>query len=263
MRPGALSPEGSGEPVDGCRLRPRRSVLRRCSLSPPRTSPLGSLPAPACCSATSAMRQPRSQPRRSDPRCVGSQPGIPIKTRWWCPNPLRGGAAEDHSDDDAARFELATTALANALPARPVEAMGRYAWQARADSTWRAYEADNKHFAGWCAANALVASLGDRPIDVRDRALLLIGFTGASQSASKSPTAPKTTTAWPSCCAGPRPTRRARPRRSAFPTAPTRRRAPCGPGGRPPPSSRAPLSGPSPVMAGSPPSDSATGPAPT
>lgn len=164
---------------------------------------------------------------------------------------------------DAGRSGLATTAPANALPGRLDEAMARYARRARADNTWRAYEADLKHVAYWCGLeglnplpatpatvaayltahvppafavstlrrrlaaisvmhqaagiakaelptrtaqvttiwagirrehgvaprkvraartkviNALVASLGDKPIDVRDRALLLVGFAGA------------------------------------------------------------------------------------
>jgi site-specific recombinase XerD len=164
---------------------------------------------------------------------------------------------------DAGRFELAAATPANALPGRLDGAMARYARRARADNTWRAYESDLMHFAGWCATeglsplpaapatvaayltahvppalavstlrrrlaaisvmhkaagiaeaelptraaqvktvwagirrehgvaprkvraartkviHALVASLGDKPIYLRDQALLLIGFAGA------------------------------------------------------------------------------------
>lgn len=148
------------------------------------------------------------------------------------------------------------------LPAELVEVMADYARRGRADNTWRAYEADLRHFAAWCdleglralpgapatiagylaahatalsvstlrrrlaaisvmhqaagytkansptgaaevkavwsgirrahgvapqkvraartkVINAIVAGLGSKPIDVRDRALLLIGFAGA------------------------------------------------------------------------------------
>jgi integrase len=159
--------------------------------------------------------------------------------------------------------ELAVTAAANAVPDRLGEAMAGYIRAARAEATWRAYDADLRHFAAWCdqeglsplpaapttvaayltahvpprlavstlrrrlaaisvmhqaaghkatdlptraaevrtvwagirrthgvapqkvraartkVINALVAPLRDKSIDVRDRALLLIGFAGA------------------------------------------------------------------------------------
>ena len=159
--------------------------------------------------------------------------------------------------------ELAVTRRpAGDLPAELVEAMADYVRRGKADNTWRAYEADLRHFAAWCdleglgalpaapttiagylaahatslsvstlrrrlaaisvmhqaagytkansptaaaevkavwsgirrahgvapqkvrpartkVINAIVAGLGSKPIDVRDRALLLIGFAGA------------------------------------------------------------------------------------
>ena len=148
------------------------------------------------------------------------------------------------------------------LPARLADVMADYARRGKADNTWRAYEADLRHFAAWCdiegqralpaapatiagylaahatalsvstlrrrlaaisvmhqaagyakatsptsaaevravwsgirrahgvapqkvraartkVINAIAAPLGSKPIDVRDRALLLIGFAGA------------------------------------------------------------------------------------
>ena len=162
-----------------------------------------------------------------------------------------------------APMELAITSRPTGdLPARLLEVMVGYARRGRADNTWRAYEADLRHFAAWCdleglsalpaepatiagylaahatalsvstlrrrlaaisvmrqatgytkansptsaaevkavwsgirrahgvapqkvraartkVINAIVAGLGSEPIDVRDRALLLIGFAGA------------------------------------------------------------------------------------
>jgi len=159
--------------------------------------------------------------------------------------------------------ELTAATAAPAVTHRLAEAMAGYARAARAGNTWRAYEADLRHFAAWCehhglapfpaapatvaayltahapprlavstlrrrlaaisvmhqtagheatdlptraaevrtvwagirrthgtapkkvraartkVINALVTELGTKPIDVRDRALLLIGFAGA------------------------------------------------------------------------------------
>jgi hypothetical protein len=106
--------------------------------------------------------------------------------------------------------------------------------------------------------NAIVAQIGSKPIDVRDRALLLIGlpehYGALSLSASTGPTSPKTTRACGSCWPAPRPTRKARPRPSACPMAPTPPPARCGPGGpgeRLPRSTPARLFGPSPATVAS------------
>src|SRR5262249_39597770 len=53
----------------------------------------GSLRAPPCCCATSAIRQPRSWPPTSGARRAGSQRGIPARTwSWWPGSPPWLGA---------------------------------------------------------------------------------------------------------------------------------------------------------------------------
>jgi hypothetical protein len=51
--------------------------------------------------------------------------------------------------------ELAAAAAVADVLDRLVEAMAGYIRAARADNTWRAYEADLKHFASWCALEGL------------------------------------------------------------------------------------------------------------
>ena len=63
--------------------------------------------------------------------------------------------------------ELTAATAAPAVTHRLAEAMSGYARAARAGNTWRAYEADLRHFAAWCEHHRL-APLSAAPATAAD-----------------------------------------------------------------------------------------------